>query len=109
MITLNPDQARHALQLFQDSLRKTFIDLLVGLPISLTKDRTVQCHVTQGPKETVGIAGVILFYFLRGKPNPPQRVTRMIGWNTKAVLLIHHLLVRIPTTPGHPGPVHRLK
>src|SRR5262245_7648319 len=103
VIVLNQDECPfRARNLIENGLRKLLIDVFVTLPIRGAKNGTRVSDMAEGPnsfvRETIVVA---LLIFLR-EPDAPQRVVRMIRWNSHVVFCVDHLTIRIRRPMGDP-------
>ena len=96
-----------ALHLFEQRIGKPLVHALVALPVGGAEDGPRVRDVAQRPQPFVGKAVVVLRLFFRGKPHPPQRVTRIVRRHAQPVELVHGRLVGIAAAAAPPTPRRR--
>ena len=61
--------------------------------------------MTERPKTFVGKAGIVAFFFFGVEPDAPQRIGRMIGRDSEAIVRVDHFTIGASGTVGDPSAI----
>ena len=108
VIILGQHNGRPTADFVQHQVGELAIDRLIGLPVPPVKNRLGIGIVAQRPQGLVGKAIVIALLLLRGQPDQPQGISRILRRHHNPIVPIHYIAVAAAAAVGNPGAAARL-
>ena len=102
VVVLNEDNRRTIADLLEHGLRKSAIDLAVGLPVAFVELRARVGDVTERPDRAVGQPVVVAVFLFLAQPDAAKRVGRAIGRDSDTALGVGHFAIGRAAAMRHP-------